>query len=146
MACVPGMGMHNRIFRVYVHRASLGYNLAWLTYHNNNNNIKFAHSCTAVPFMWGLLRLAPTKIYNRHTNSIPSKFQYIICLHGKIIIPLSWWIIIKFNTSLTDIFVSRDNNRRLAILCDIYKIDLHITLSRKYRVAVTYNKKFNYQY
>ena len=33
---------------------------------------------------------------------------------------------IKFNTSFTDIFISCDNNRQLAILCNRHsKIDLH---------------------
>ena len=41
--------------------------------------------------------------------------------------PSSWWIIIKFNTSFTDIFVSCDNNRRLAILCDTDIVGLTYT-------------------
>ena len=34
---------------------------------------------------------------------------------------------IKFNTSFTDIFISHDNNRRLAILCDTDTVRLTYT-------------------
>ena len=40
------------------------------------------------------------------------------------------YLSIKFNTSFTDIFISRDNNRLLAILCDTdtVRFDLHIKI------------------